>query len=165
MSGVRSNGAAALVGAALAASVALVALYLAMGGSSYEPTQVQDPCEPRERRQPDGLEETAEQFTLSALDGAACELRVSRETLAVALATEESRQEFGSEYGIDDAQLEAAVRSGVERGIDDAEEAGAIPPLVAGGLKEVAGRLPVDEAIGLIEDGRELFSGGLPIFG
>ena len=165
MSGARSNGAAALIGAALAASVALVVVYLAMGGSSYEPTPVQDPCEPREWREPDGLEETAEQFTLSALDGAACELRVSRETLAVALATEESRQRFGEEYGIDDAQLEAAVRSGVERGIDDAEEAGAISPLVAGGLKEVASRLPVDEAIGLISDGRELFSEGLPIFG
>ena len=165
MSGARANGTLALIGAALAASVALIAVYLAMGGSSYEPTPVQDPCEPREWREPDGLEETAEQFTLSALDGAACELQVSRETLAVALATEASRQEFADAYGISDQALEDAVRAGVARGIDDAEEAGAIPPLIAGGLKEVAGRLPVDEAIGLIEDGRELFSGGLPIFG
>lgn len=159
MSGVRANGALSLISAALAASVALIAVYLAMGGSSYEPTPVQDPCEPREWREPDGLEETAEQFTLSALDGAACELQVSRETLAVALATEESRQEFADAYGISDQALEDAVRAGVARGIDDAEEAGAISPIVAAGLSEAAGRLPVDEAIALIEDSSDFFGG------
>jgi hypothetical protein len=153
-------GALGLIAASLAASVALVAAYLAMGGASYEPTPVQDPCAPRAWRSPGSLEQDAEQFTLSALDGAACELQVSRETLAVALATEESRREFGEEYGISDPELEAAVRAGVIRGIDDAEDAGAIPALVAGSLKQVASRLPVDEAIGLIQDGSALFEEG-----
>jgi len=89
-----------LVLAALAASVALVAVYLAAGGSDYEPTPVAGPCEPREWRSPEGVEESAEQFALSALDGAACELGVSRETLAVALATPDAREEFAAEYGI-----------------------------------------------------------------
>ena len=84
---------------------------------------------------------------------------MSRETLAVALATPESRAEFTATYRIDDAALEAAVRAGVKRGIDDAEAAGALNPLVATGLRAIAARLPVDQAVALIEDGRQLFDG------
>jgi hypothetical protein len=149
-----------LVGGAAVASVALVVAYLAAGGGSYEPSAVADPCEPREWRSPEGVEETAEQFTLSALDGAACELRVSRETLAVALATDEGRREFAEEYGIDDAELEAAVHAGLERAVGDAERAGAISPLVASGMRAVVTNLPVDEAIAVINDASELFEGG-----
>jgi hypothetical protein len=148
-----------LVAVALAASVALVVAYLAAGGGDYEPTAVADPCASREWRDPEGVEESAQQFALSALDGAACELQVSRETLAVALATPESREEFAAEHGIDDAELEAAVRAGVLRAIDDAERADALDPLVAEGLRLVAARLPVDEGIALIEDATELFDG------
>jgi hypothetical protein len=149
-----------LVGAAVVAATALVVLYLALGGGSYEPTPVADPCAPREWRDPHGVEESAQQFALSALDGAACELGVTRETLAVALATPESRAEFARTHRIDDAEMEAAVRAGVKRGIDDAEAAGAVNPLVASGLRAIAAHLPVDEAVALIEDGRKLFEGG-----
>ena len=141
-----------LVLGALAASAALVIAYLVAGGGGYEPTAVADPCAPREWRDPEGVEEAAQQFALSALDGAACELQVSRETLAVALATPESRAEFAAEHGIDDGELEAAVRAGVVRAIDDAERADALAPLVADGL-------PVDAGIALIEDASELFDG------
>ncbi len=149
----------ALVLAALAASAALAVAYLAAGGGDYEPTAVADPCAPRGWREPAGLEETAEQFALSALDGAACELHVSRETLAVALGTSESRAEFAAEYGIEDAELEAAVRAGLVRAIGDAERAGELDPLAAKGLRAVAARLPVDEGIALIEDATGLFDG------
>jgi hypothetical protein len=146
-----------LVGGALVASVALVTIYLAAGGASYEPTAVANPCEPREWRSPEGVEQAAEQFSLSALDGAACELGVSRETLAVALATDEGREEFAAEYGIDDAELGAAVQAGLARAVDDAERAGALNPLVASGLRAVVTNLPVDEAIALVNDASELF--------
>ena len=149
-----------LVGGAAVASIALVAAYLAAGGASYEPTPVADPCEPREWRAPEGADEAVEQFTLSALDGAACELQVSRETLAVALATEEGRQEFAASYGVDDAELEAAVHAGLARAVDDAERAGALDPLIASGLRAAVTNLPVDEAIALINDASELFEGG-----
>jgi hypothetical protein len=150
--------------AAVAASALLIVAYMLAGGGSYEPTAVADPCEAREWREPEGVEESAQQFALSALDGAACELGVSREALAVALATPESRAEFATRYGIDDAELEAAVRAGVQRGIDDAEAAGALSPLAADGLRIVAARLPVDEAVALIEDASDLFDDaeGLP---
>ncbi len=141
-----------LVGGAAGLSLLLVVVYLAAGGGSYEPTPVADPCESRAWTEPDDLEATAQQFFLSALDGAACELGVGREELAAGLATEETRAEFAAEQGIDDAQLETAVRAGVVRAIDDAEAAGAISSLVADGMRAVATRLPVDEAIALIGD-------------
>jgi hypothetical protein len=141
-----------LVGGAAGISILLVVVYLAAGGGSYEPTPVADPCEPREWTSPGDLEEVAQQFLLSALDGAACELGVSREDLAAGLATEETRQEFAAEQGIGDAELETAVRAGVVRAIDDAEAAGAVPGFVAGGLRAAAANLPVDEAIAVIGD-------------
>ncbi len=147
----------ALVLGAIAVSAALVAVYLALGGSSYEPTAVADPCEPREWREPSGVDESAQQFGLSALDGAACELGVSRETLAAALASESSRQRFAAEYEIEEAEFEAAVRAGVVRAIDDAEQAGALSPIVADGLRLIGARIPVDEGIALIEDASALF--------
>ena len=146
-----------LVACAAAASLLLVVVYLAAGGGTYEPTPVADPCAAREWHSPEGVEEVAQQFFLSALDGAACELGVSREDLAVALPTEESRQEFADEQGIDDAEFEAAVRAGVVRAIDDAVKADALSPLVADGLRALAARLPVDETIALIGDASALF--------
>ena len=76
----------------------------------------------------------------------------------IALVSEQSRAEFAATEGIEDEELEQAVRAGVVRGIDDAEAAGALAPIVADGMRAVATRLPVDEAISLIENGGELFA-------
>src|SRR5215204_3579633 len=119
-----------LVVYAVLASLALVGAYLLAGGSSYAPAEVQDPCEPREWRDPGNLEEIAEQFSLSALDGAACELGVTRESLARALATPQGRERFMQRFGIDDLELARAIRAGLIRAVDDAEEAGALNPLL-----------------------------------
>jgi hypothetical protein len=159
-----SRGALLVVAAALA-STALVAAYLAAGGSEYEPTPTADPCAAREWRSPEGIEESAQQFALSALDGAACQLGVSREELAVALASEEARADFLADQGLSDAELESAVRAGLVRGIDDAEAAGALSPLVADGARAVAERVPVDEAIALIEDAEALFGDASDLLG
>jgi hypothetical protein len=145
-----------LVVAAIAASLALAGIYLAAGGSSYAPAKTQDPCEERPWRDPEGLQQIAEQFSLSALDGAACELGVSRETLARALATPQSRERFTRRYGIDDAELARAIRAGLVRAVDDAERAGAISPLLAAPLRATLRRIPLDQAIELIQDVRSL---------
>lgn len=145
-----------LVLTAVAASLVLVGIYLAAGGSSYAPAKTQDPCKPRPWRNPEGLQQIAEQFSLSALDGAACQLGVSRETLARALATPQSRRRFTRRYGIDDAELARAVRAGLLRAVDDAERAGALSPLLAGPLREALREIPLDQAIELIRDARSL---------
>ncbi len=149
----------ALVIAAIAAAVGLPGIYLASGGSSYAPAKTADPCETRPWRDPEGLDQIAEQFSLSALDGAACQLGVSRETLARALATPETRERFSERYGIDDAELARAIRAGLLRAVDDAEEAGALSPLLADPLRESLRDIPLDQAIELIEDTRTLLNG------
>jgi hypothetical protein len=153
---------ALVIGSALL-SIALLAIFLAAGGASYEPEQVRDPCQPRPWRSPASLQEIAEQFSLSALDGAACELGVSREVLARGLATEQSREEFARRYRISDRRLESAVRAGLVRAVDDAERAGALPGLAAEPLRAIVERIPVDEAIAVIQDARGFLgqAGGL----
>jgi hypothetical protein len=154
-----------LVGGAIAASLVLVLAYLAAGGSSYAPATVQDPCEPREWRNPEGIDQIAEQFSLSALDGAACELGVTRETLARALATPQSRERFTRRYGIDDAELARAIRAGLLRAVDDAERAGALSPLLAGPLRATLRQIPTEQAIELIQNARELLDSAQTFLG
>jgi hypothetical protein len=145
-----------LVGGAIVAALLLVGVYLAAGGSSYTPEKTQDPCDPRPWRDPQGLQEIAQQFSLSALDGAACRLGVSRETLAQALASPQARERFSERYGIDDAKLAAAIRAGLVRAVDDAEEAGALSPLLAAPLRATVEQIPLDQAIELVQDARSV---------
>jgi hypothetical protein len=147
-----------LVGSAIVAAVALVGIYLAAGGSSYAPAKTQDPCKHRPWGNPEGLDQIAQQFSLSALDGAACQLGVSRETLAQALATTEGRERFTKRYGIDDAELARAIRAGLLRAVDDAEEAGALNPLLAAPLRETLKSIPLDQAIELVQNARTLLN-------
>lgn len=154
-----------LVGGSVAAALVLVGVYLLAGGASYEPQKAQDPCEPREWRDPGSLQQLAEQFSLSALDGAACQLGVSRETLARALATPEARERFGRRYGIDDEKLARAVRAGLLRAVDDAEAAGALTPLLAGPLRSTLEEIPLDQAIALINDASALLENVEGFFG
>ena len=146
--------------AAIVASVALVVVYILAGGLDYKPTPVADPCDARAWTDPTGLEDTAQQLAFSALDGAACDLGVSREELTRALATPESRQAFLDDNGISDAEFEEALRSGIERAVDDAENAGAIDPVVASGIRTAVSFLPVEQLIPLIQDASSLLEGG-----
>jgi hypothetical protein len=145
-----------LVIGAVVASLVLVGAYLAAGGSSYEPEKVQNPCNPRPWSNPQSLGEIANQFTISALDGAACKLGVSRETLARALATPEGRKRFAEKYGIDDEKLAKAIRAGLLRAVNDAEEAGALSPILAVPLRETLQNIPLDQAIELIQNAKSL---------
>jgi hypothetical protein len=147
-----------LVAAAVVAAVALSGIYLAAGGSSYAPEKTQDPCKHRAWRNPEGLQQIAEQFSLSALDGAACQLGVSREALAQGLATQETRERFTQRYGIDDAKLARAIRAGLLRAVDDAEDAGALSPLLAGPLRQALRGIPLDQAIELINNAESLLN-------
>jgi len=156
------GGAMGLLGLALA----LVGVYAAAGGASYEPVQVQNPCEPRaEKENSGGLEGLAEEFTLSALDGAACKLGVSRERLARALATKEGREKFAKEFHIDDERLAKAIRAGLVRAIDDAEERGKLSGIIAGPLRSVVENVPLEQAIELVQGGKNLFSAASDFLG
>jgi hypothetical protein len=146
-----------LVATALIAALLVVGGYVAAGGGGYEPLAVRDPCVPRPWPQAPGLDRTAEQFALSALDGAACRLRVTRETLALAVADDQSLARFRHDYRVDDQRLQAALRAGLVRAIDDGQRAGAIPGPAATVLRQLVSRLPAEQAIALFRDARQLF--------
>jgi hypothetical protein len=136
---------------ATAAATALVVLYLALGGASYAPAKVADPCAPRDWRQPQGFQEVAEQIVLSSLDGAACELHVSREKMVLALANQDSREQFAREHGITNERLEQLVRVGLLRAISDAEAVDALNSTVADLLRRVVRRIPVEGLLDLLD--------------
>jgi hypothetical protein len=154
-----------LVIGSIVASLVLVGAYLAAGGSSYEPEKVQDPCQPRPWSNPQNLGQIANQFTISALDGAACQLGVSREVLARALATPEGRERFKQRYDITDAKLAKAIRAGLVRAVDDAEEAGALPPLLAGPLRSAVQSIPLEQAIEIVNNAEDFLGNAESLLG
>lgn len=139
------------IGAAVAASVALVGAYAALGGASYAPAGVADACAQRDWREPRDFQRVAEQIVLSAIDGAACELRVSREEIVLALADRDSLERFVEDHGIGRPELEELVRSGLVRAIGDAERAGALQPDLAEQLRGYARRIPVFGLLDLLD--------------
>lgn len=143
---------------ALGAVTAVLVPYAALGGTSYAPTPLADPCETREWRDPGGLGEALEQVALSGLDGAACELGVSREDLVLALRDDASLDDFAAERGLAREDAERAVQEGVLRALDDAEEADALPGFAAG----LARRLVDDVPSYLLLDALERLSALLP---
>lgn len=149
-----------LVVGALVLSLALVGIYLAAGGASYTPEKSRNPCEPRPWHETSGgLEGLAEEFTLSALDGAACELGVTREQLARALATKENRERFSKRFHIDDERLAKAIRAGLLRAIDDAEEHGRLSGIIAAPLRATVRNIPLEQGIELVQDAKKFLSG------
>lgn len=131
---------------ALAASIGLIGVYLAFGGASYDPTDVADPCEQRASAT-DPSRPLFEALALSALDGAACDLGVSREELALALTDEESTQQFAEAHDISEDDLEDAVRAALVRAVDDAAAAGRIDGLDETILRQLAEHAPVGTLI------------------
>jgi hypothetical protein len=142
----------------LVAVAAVVVPYLALGGASYEPTPVADPCSTRDWRDPGGLQDVLEQIALSALDGAACELGVAREDLVLAIRDEESLEEFADEQGISRGDAERAIEDGVDRALEDAQEAGAVSGFVAGLVARALDAVPP----WLLLDALESLGGLLP---
>jgi predicted MFS family arabinose efflux permease len=107
-----SPGGPLRVGARAAATAAtlLVAIYIVLGGGDYTPAAVADPCSARER--PAGLGAT-QHVALATLDGAACQLRTSRESLLIGLL------DGRLPAGVDRARLTVALRAGVDRARDE----------------------------------------------
>jgi hypothetical protein len=138
--------------ASVAAVAAVLVPYLALGGGSYEPTPVADPCAAREWRDPGGLEAVLEQIALSALDGAACELGVAREDLVLALRDDESLDAFAEEHGVSRADAERAVEDGLDRAIEDAEEAGGLSGFVAEVVARAVEAVPPLELLEALEE-------------
>jgi len=137
--------------AAFAASALLVGLYLALGGATYQPLEVADPCAPRPVEELQQRDELTERLALSALDGAACSLQVPREDLVFVIADPAQREAFLAEQAVSEEALDEALRAGLVRAVDDAELAGDLSSFEHTVLLEVAERVPAAEAIDVLE--------------
>ena len=129
------------VGVAAVLALALVAVHLAAGGGDFEPTKPGDPCAREVRvEQETDLVTTAERVGLVALDGAACELGVSRERLLLAVAGE-------GELPVDEDRRNDAFRTGLRKAIDDEERNGRLGGTEAALLRAGVEILPVDSLL------------------
>jgi hypothetical protein len=98
-----------LVALAVVVAIALCGLYTALGGGDFEPTPVADACTPRERPSSGDVLDPAQRATLAVLDGAACDLGISREQALIDLIRERNPK------GVSDDRVEEAVLAGIER--------------------------------------------------
>ncbi len=136
------KGAGAVVGCACAVA-ALVGAYVALGGTSYEPTPVADPCAPRPARETSDTGERVELVLLAAADETACALGVSREELVLALRSVDELEALARQEGRSRDELEDALRDGLVRVVDEAESEDLIGDTTASALSFAAERLPL----------------------
>jgi len=127
---------------ALGLVACVVVPYVALGGGSFEPTPVADPCQPRALSEAEGLGETIERIALRAVDDVACKLGVSREELVLALRSEDAFDRFSRENGIDRAEAEQAIHDGLVQAVDEAEQDGTLPGLIAPLVRKTAESVP-----------------------
>jgi hypothetical protein len=127
-------------------AVAVPAAAVAAGGTDMGSIEVADPClAPADPFEGSGFDAAVQRFALSGINGAACELGVSREELILSL---EPRS--GVELEWDRDTIDDAIKSGVQRAIDDADERGSLPGWIAGPLRGLVGRMPVSWLLGVL---------------
>jgi hypothetical protein len=122
---------------ALGAAVLLPVAAAQARGDDFGSTAVADPC----TADPDpfpggGLDATVQRLVLSGLNGAACDLGISREELVLSL---EPRSGIDVQWDRD--TIARALKQGVERAIGDADDRNTIPGWIA-----TAARWTVDHA-------------------
>jgi hypothetical protein len=141
-----------LVVASAVACVALVVTYVALGGGSHRPPETADPCEPRPFAEPKTDAELGERLVLAAVDGAACELDVSREQVLLAFGGEEERERLQARHDLDDEEVEDALRAGLVRAVDEAERADVIGGTTALLLRFAAQTVPLETVMEQLQE-------------
>ena len=120
--------------AAATVATLLVAAYAALGGATYAPTATANPCAARARPAVD----RTQRATLATLDGAACDLGMSRELLVRSLLDRHRPA------GVSEDELADALRKGIDR----ADREGAVGGFVATALRFV---ISAGGALGLVD--------------
>jgi hypothetical protein len=104
---------------ALVLVAGVLGIQLAHGGGTFEPLQPADPCVARTvTSQAEGIDGLTERLVLLGLDGAACQLHVSREALTLELAQPGPRT---------DAEIDA-LRAGLLSAVQRMKDDGTLPP-------------------------------------
>ena len=134
------HAAVAVLAALIVGVGALIAIEFANGATDYGTLEREDPCTAQDDFSGSGLDASLQRIALSGLNGAACELGVTREELVLSFAPNVAPKEIKW----DEATVERAVRKGMLKAVDDAEERGSLPGIAALLLREVIERAPID---------------------
>ncbi len=122
-------------------TVGLLLIERSSGAADYGSRRPVSPCTaPIDPFPGNGIDATLQRIVLSGLNGAACELGITREALLLSLAPKS---------GFDDVHrdrptVERALRKGFDRAIDDAEKRGSLPGWAASALRFIVEKAPVD---------------------
>ncbi len=142
--------------AATAVACALVAAYVALGGTSYEPSPVANPCLPRPVSPAADTGERLEHVLLAAADAAACQLGVSREELVLALRSVDDLDALARKTGTSQDELEEALRAGLVRAVDQGQREDLIGGTTAASLRFAADHLPLGLLLSLLRGASSL---------
>lgn len=151
--GARGSRAVLALPAALAlVAVGLVGAEVSAGANDYGRYAESQPCRaPTDPYPGPNVDALVQRVAYGALNGAACELGLSRERFVLALA---------GQPGFDTVQwdspaVERAVRAGVDRAVDDADTRGDVPGWLASLVRATVSRMPVGkilEVLGITGD-------------
>lgn len=128
-----------VVGSTVAASVLVPMGAVSVRADGFGESGVADPCTaPPDPFPGDGLDAAAQRLVLSGLNGAACELGISREALVLSF---EPRS--GVDVDWDRDTVAQALKDGVGRAVRDADERGTLPGWVATPLRWTIEQAPL----------------------
>ena len=124
---------------ALGLVAAVVVPYLALGGGSFEPTPVADPCEPREQADADGAggDDRADRAHSGRRALRASSASRARSSCSRCAARTPSTA-FSTKHGIDRTEAERAIHDGLVSAVDEAEQDGTLPGLIAPLVRKAA---------------------------
>lgn len=122
--------------AALVAVAVVLGVQLASGGADYGPPQPAAACTgARDDRQTRafppanaGLDRLTEYVVLAGVEEAACELRISRERLLLALPSAEGRRAVARAADAEQGDVTRVLKDGLRHGIAALGSAGRLPP-------------------------------------
>jgi predicted MFS family arabinose efflux permease len=133
-------------------AVGLVGTEVAAGANQYGRYAESKPCgAPADPYPGSDVDALIQRVAYGALNGAACELGLSRERFVLALAG----QPGFATVQWDAPTVERAVRAGADRAIDDADRRGDVPGWVAALVRSTVSRMPVGkilEVLGITDD-------------
>lgn len=129
----------AVAGVLAAAAVVVPVATGPAGAAEFGTVELVDPCTaPPDPFPGGGFDAMAQRMVLSGLNGAACELGVTREDLVLSFD-----DRSGVDLGWDRDTIEEALRSGVQRAIADADERDSLPGWMATALRWTVEHAPL----------------------
>ena len=118
--------------ALFAAAAVLVVVELALGAAHAGEVHLADPCKPQEF-----TGSAFQRVLLDGLDGAACRLHISREALVLSVG---SNSPFHTQWS--KQKIETALRA-----VDEAVGRGELPGFLAGPIRELVRKAPIDKLV------------------